>query len=172
MSLAAAHRLHTVERKTNAGCIDADALKSGMRILFIDDEPQHVSPIADIIHEALGIEVNVVGSVEEAVELLHQHHYPLVVTDIFIPLGDNPRNALGPRARRYEENLRHLGGLVLLDELDRVEPAPRILAHTACTDFELLEILGERVHERVPKPAPVDVLLRAVIAALDLPVPQ
>ena len=143
-----------------------------MRILFIDDEPEHVSLIAEIIHDALGLEVTVTGSVEAAVECLHQKSYELVVTDIFIPLGENPRRALGPRARRYEENLVHLGGLVLLDELDRVEPAPRILAHTACTDFELLEILGERVHARVPKPAPADVLLRAVMDALDLPTPQ
>lgn len=144
-----------------------------MRILFIDDEPEHVALIAEIIHDALGADVAVAGSVEEAVSLLHgDSDYTLVVTDIFIPLGDNPRSALGPRARRYEENLRHLGGLVLLDELDRVEPPPKILAHTACTDFELLEILGERVHARVPKPAPADVLLRAVIEALDLPTPQ
>jgi hypothetical protein len=65
----------------------------------------------------------------------------------------------------------HLGGLVLLDELDRVEPAPRVLAHTACTDYALLEVLGDRVTAQVPKPAPVDVLLRAVMEALDLPVP-
>jgi hypothetical protein len=62
--------------------------------------------------------------------------------------------------------------VVLLDELDRVNPAPKILAHTACTDFALLEVLGERVTARVPKPAPVDVLLRAVLEALDLPTPQ
>lgn len=145
---------------------------AAMRILFIDDEPEHVSLIAEIIHDALGADVSVAGSVEQAVGLLHSDDYTLVVTDIFIPLGDNPRGNLGPRARRYEENLQHLGGLVLLDELDRVEPAPRILAHTACTDFELLEILGERVYARVPKPAPADVLLRAVIEALDLPTPQ
>jgi len=143
-----------------------------MQILFIDDEPEHVSLIAEIIHDALGADVVVAGSVQDAVSALHEKEFSLVVTDIFIPLGDNPREALGPRARRYQENLQHLGGLVLLDELDRVEPAPKILAHTACTDFELLEILGERVHARVPKPAPVDVLLRAVIEALDLPTPQ
>ncbi|MFT4979986.1 MAG: CheY-like chemotaxis protein [Myxococcota bacterium] len=149
-----------------------EALCNQMRILFIDDEPEHVTLISEIIHDALGIEVEVVGSVEAAVALLHERPFTLVVTDIFIPLGDNPRQSLGPRARRYEENLAHLGGLVLLDELDRVEPPPIVLAHTACTDFELLEILGERVHARVPKPAPVDVLLKAVMDALDLPSPQ
>ena len=78
---------------------------------------------------------------------------------------------LGPRARRYEQDLEHLGGLVLLDELQRLTPCPTVLAHTACVDFELLELMKEVVSQRVPKPAPVDVLLRAVLEALKLPVP-
>ena len=142
-----------------------------MRILFVDDDPEHVALVSRTIADALGAEVFVVESVEEAVAALHEKPFELVVTDIFIPLGQKPRSALGPRARRYAENLIHLGGLVLLDELDRVEPAPRVLAHTACTDYALLEVLGDRVTAQVPKPAPVDVLLRAVMEALDLPVP-
>ena len=70
-------------------------------------------------------------------------------------------------ADRISEEIGHR-----LDELDRVVPQPKVLAHTACTDMALVEILGSCVHARVPKPAPVDVLLRAVIDALDLPVPQ
>lgn len=140
-------------------------------MLFIDDEPHHVETVAHTLSDALDIEVMVARSVEEAIDLLKDRPADLVVTDIFIPLGDKPRTSLGPRARRYAENLKHLGGLVLLDELDRLEPAPVILAHTACTDFALLEILGERVCDRVPKPAPVDVLLRAVLRGLGLPAP-
>lgn len=142
-----------------------------MRILFVDDDPEHVEVVSRVVADALDAEVTLSSSVEEAVAALHARPYDLVVTDIFIPLGETPRQALGPRARRYEQTLQHLGGLILLDELDRLEPAPRVLAHTACTDFELIEILGERVEARVPKPAPVDVLLRAVLEALDLPVP-
>lgn len=143
-----------------------------MRILFVDDDPEHVEVVSRVIADALDADVALACSVEEAVAILHDHAYDLVVTDIFIPLGHKPRQALGPRARRYEETLQHLGGLILLDELDRIDPAPRVLAHTACTDFELIEILGERVEARVPKPAPVDVLLRAVLEALDLPSPS
>jgi CheY-like chemotaxis protein len=142
-----------------------------MRILFVDDDPDEVALVARTIREALGIEVEVATSVEAAVEALHARTFDLVVTDIFIPLGTRTRAAMGPRARRYEETVQHLGGLVLLDELDRVEPTPRILAHTACTDHALIAVLGDRVWARVPKPAPVDVLLRATIEALDLPVP-
>ena len=119
----------------------------------------------------LDAQVDQVDSVEAAVSVLHEHTYDLVITDIFIPLGDQAREVMGPRARRYAETLRHLGGLVLLDELDRVEPAPAVLAFTACTDFELLQVLGERVNAKVPKPAPAEVMLRACLEALGLPVP-
>ena len=143
-----------------------------MRILFVDDDPEHVDVVQRTVSEALGAEVVVVASVEEAVQVLHSAPFDLVVTDIFIPLGPQPRDAMGPRSRRYADTVQHLGGLVLLDELDRVVPQPKVLAHTACTDLALIEILGSCVHARVPKPAPVDVLLGAVIEALDLPVPQ
>jgi DNA-binding NarL/FixJ family response regulator len=99
------------------------------------------------------------------VQALHAEPTDIVITDIFIPLGVRPRELLGPRARRYAENLVHLGGLLLLDELDRVDPPPKVLAYTACTDFELLQVLGDRVTARVPKPCPADVLLQAVMDA-------
>jgi CheY-like chemotaxis protein len=40
-------------------------------ILFVDDEPENVIPIADVLREALALPVVVVPSVEEAVALLH-----------------------------------------------------------------------------------------------------
>ena len=143
-----------------------------MRILFVDDEPGHVDVVQRTVSEALDAQVVVADSVEAAVRALHEAPFDLVVTDIFIPLGSKPRDAMGPRSRRYEETVQHLGGLMLLDELDRVNPRPKVLAHTACTDMALIEILGDCVASRVPKPAPVDVLLRAVLEALDLPAPQ
>lgn len=137
-----------------------------MRLLFIDDDPENVEGVAATLREALDAEVLVVTSVEEAVKALHAAPIDIVVTDVFIPLGASPRDVLGPRARRYAEQLDHLGGLVLLDELDRVDPAPIVLAHTACIDPVLVELLGERVHARVRKPAPFEVLLEAVLEAI------
>jgi CheY-like chemotaxis protein len=142
-----------------------------MRILFIDDDPEHVAFTSRVIAEVLGAEVIVVDTVEAAVEVLQGAPIDLVVTDIFIPLGEGLRDTLGPRARRYQDTVQHLGGLVLLDEIDRIEPPPKVLAHTACTDYALIGVLGARVTGRVPKPAPAEVLLRAVLEALDLPVP-
>ena len=90
-----------------------------MRLLFVDDDPEHVQTVSEVIRDALDMQVDLVTSVEDAVVRLHSHVYDLVVMDIFIPLGNQPRQALGPRARRYEETVQHLGGLVLLDELER-----------------------------------------------------
>lgn len=137
-----------------------------MRILFCDDDPENVEFVARTLKEALDAEVLVTTTVEEAVGALHAARYDLVVADLFIPLGKGPGGALGPRARRYAEQVDHLGGLVLLDELDRVPDPPILLAHTACTDPILIELLGERVAARVRKPAPAEVLLQAVLQAL------
>ncbi|MDP2315441.1 MAG: hypothetical protein Q8P41_21265 [Pseudomonadota bacterium] len=142
-----------------------------MRLLFVDDDPENVEIVARILRDALGAVVEVVTTVEEAVAALHDATpgaapIDLVVTDLFIPLGHEHGGALGPRARRYAEQLEHLGGLVLLDELDRVDPVPLLLAHTACSDPILIKLLGERVVARVPKPAPTEVLLDAVLRAL------
>jgi CheY-like chemotaxis protein len=137
-----------------------------MRILVVDDEPELLEPSIQLLRVALEAEVEVVSSVDEAVQALHNAATDVVIADIFLPLGERPRELLGPRSRRYAENLVHLGGLVLLDEIDRVEPAPKVLAHTACTDFALLEVLGDRVTARVPKPCPADVLLQAVMDAV------
>ena len=78
-----------------------------------------------------------------AVEHLHENNYDAVVMDLFIPLGDHPHRVLGPRARRYQEQVEHLGGLVLLEELDRLpeDARPIVISHTACTDHVLLEIV-------------------------------
>ena len=143
-----------------------------MRILFVDDEREHVETVSKVIEEALDADVQIVHTVRDAVAELHRSPCDLVVMDIFIPMGQAAVDILGPRARRYEQDLEHLGGLVLLDELQRLGVRPTVLAHTACTDFELLELMKEVVEDRVPKPAPVDVLLRSVLQALRLPVPQ
>ena len=142
-----------------------------MRVLFLEDEPECVDTVRRLVAEVLDAEVLVATTVEAAVELLHADPIDLLVADLFLPLGARPGGALGPRARRYAQDLAHLGGLVLLDELDRVQPQPKLLIHTACTDHALLEMLDGLAHARVPKPAPVDVLLRAVLEVLGFPVP-
>lgn len=136
-------------------------------ILFVDDEPENIRLAAEILEEALELPVVVVDTVERAVELLHDRRWRAVVMDLFIPLGDHPERVLGPRASKYQKDVEHLGGLVLLEELERLRDPPLVLSHTACTDHALVELFGDRVHRRIPKPAPLDTLLSNVRDALE-----
>lgn len=135
-------------------------------ILFVDDEVDNVSLAAEILQEALDMRVRVVDSVEGAVEALHRKEWRAVIMDLFIPLGNHPHRILGPRASRYQDDVEHLGGLVLLEEIDRLDDRPIVISHTACTDHVLLELFGDRVARRIPKPAPLDTLLQNVMEVL------
>ena len=135
-------------------------------ILFIDDEPHNISAVVEILRELNEHTLFICTTVKDALITIEEQQIDLVVTDIFIPMGSNIRELLGPRSRKYEDNLKHLGGLVILDELEKRNPIPIILAHTACTDFALLDVLGSHIGVRIPKPAPVDVLLKAILDAL------
>lgn len=135
-------------------------------LLIVDDEPESVEVVAGILADAFGLEVVVADSVERAVELLHDRPWRAVVMDLFIPLGDHPERVLGPRARRYQEHVDHLGGLVLLEEIERLAQPPLVISHTACTDHALHELFGDRVRLRIPKPAPVETVLTGVMDAL------
>jgi len=135
-------------------------------LLFVDDEPDNVRLLAEILEESLGLPVEVVDSVELAVERLLDRPWRAVVMDLFIPLGDHADRVLGPRAKRYQDDVEHLGGLVLLEEIDRLADRPIVLSHTACTDHVLLELFGDRVARRIPKPSPLDTVLSNVMEAL------
>lgn len=132
-------------------------------VLFVDDELDNVGLIAEILGEALEMPVFVEETVEGAVRRLHATELTAVVMDLFIPLGDHPHRVLGPRARKFQDQVDHLGGLILLEEIDRLARRPIVMSHTACTDHVLLELFGDRVARRIPKPAPLDMLLRNVI---------
>ncbi len=132
-------------------------------ILFVDDDPENVEAVAAILKSALDIPVLVVDSVEAAVEALHTARWRIVVMDLFVPLGDHPHRVLGPRATRYQDQVEHLGGLVLLEEIERLRQPPKVIAHTACTDHVLLDLFKDRVVLRIPKPAPVDTVLSQVV---------
>lgn len=135
-------------------------------VLFVDDEPENIGILVDILSDALDERVDAAHTVHDAVQALLAHDYRLVVMDVFIPLGDHEQRDLGPRAASVQQHAEHLGGLALLEEIDRLDPRPQVLAHTACTDRILLDIFKDRVLHRIPKPAPVDTVLRDVMDVL------
>ncbi len=144
-------------------------MKAG--VLFVDDEPDNVATAVSVLQGSLGVPVEAVETVEAAVALLVARPWAVVVMDLFIPLGDHPQRVLGARAVRFQEHVQHLGGLILLEEIARLpEPRPVVVSHTACTDHVLLDLFGDQVLRRIPKPAPLDTLLHnlaEVMAALE-----
>ena len=98
-----------VPNALSAATFNRVGYRTVMRILFVDDEPTHVDVVRRTLEDSLDADVVVADSVEAAVRLLHQSTFDLVVTDIFIPMGSRPREAIGPRSRRYEETVQHLG---------------------------------------------------------------
>jgi len=145
-----------------------------MRILILDDEHDEslaISLLTGTLKDALDFEVLVAATVPEALEVLEAGGIDLVITDVFLPINSKDHASLGRRARMFEEHFAHLGGLVLMDEIERLPNAPKVLVHTACTDAPLIEILDGLGHERIRKPAMPDVLLGATLNALGLPTP-
>jgi DNA-binding NtrC family response regulator len=138
------------------------------KLLFVDDEPSNVNWAIDVLKLSIPeLFIDLTETVEDTLLLLSDNDYDLVVMDIFIPMGSTAIQTLGPRVRKYQENMRHLGGLAILDYIEKMKNKPRVLAHTACTDFALIEILGDLVYDRIPKPTSVDILVNEIRNALD-----
>ena len=132
-------------------------------LLFIDDEPYNLELAIEILNEVVeDCSIVVKETAHDSIQWLSDHTPDLIIMDIFLPLGQNIQETLGPRAKEYAEHLRHLGGIAILDFLEKYPNPPKVLTHTACTDFALLEILGDIVYDRIPKPASVEVLLEAI----------
>ena len=137
------------------------------QLLFIDDEPHHLSMLMDILPEIIpDCSTHITENAKTSIEWLSSNHPTLIIMDIFLPLGTKTPDRLGTRSHQFEENLRHLGGLAILDFIEKMTPRPMVLTHTACTDFSLLEILGDVVHERIPKPASFEMMLEIIQRSL------
>ena len=134
------------------------------KILFIDDEPHNFTFVLEILREMDHLQIFSAQDVRTALQIINEEdQLDIVITDVFIPTGGDLRQLIGPRARKYEESVQHLGGLIILDALELLHPIPKIITHIACTDFELLEVLGEHVSLRLPKPCSSDVLLNGIL---------
>ena len=143
-------------------------------VLFVEDEPHLIADTVEVLREVYPNTLfRTTVTVEEAVRTLLDIEITLIVMDIFIPMQSTSWQSaaavMGPRAERYRANIRHLGGLALLDELDRLNYQGKILLHTSCTDYELLQSiqssdsqLSGQICGKLPKPAPMDVLLSAL----------
>ena len=138
-------------------------------ILFIDDSPEKYN-VAFSILQATNSNVNIYlsSNVRSTVRLMCDVEFDLVVLDVFIPIGEGAEDTLGNRAKMYRGEYQHLGGLELIDFLNKMENKPQVLMHTACFDYDIISLFSEIVDDRIPKPASIDVLIKAITGALNL----
>ena len=138
-------------------------------ILFIDDSPE-IYNVAFSILQATQNDMNVYlsSNVRSTIRLLCDVKFDLIILDVYIPIGEGAEDTLGSRAKMYEGEFQHLGGLELIDFLDKMENRPKVLMHTACFDYDIISMFNPIVDDRIPKPASIDVFIKAVIEALNL----
>ena len=85
-----------------------------------------------------GIQIFSAQDVRTALQIINdEEDLDIVITDIFIPTGGDLRQLIGPRARKYEETLQHLGGLIILDALELLHPIPKIITHASLHRFRI-----------------------------------
>ena len=138
-------------------------------ILFIDDSPEKYNVAFSILQATTsGMNIYLSSNVRSTIRLLCDVKFDLVILDVFIPIGEGAEDTIGSRAKMYQGEHQHLGGLELVDFLNKMENKPQVLMHTACFDYDIISLFSEVVDDRVPKPAPIDVFIKSIIEALNL----
>ncbi len=138
-------------------------------ILLIDDTPEKYNTAFGILQATQdNINIYLSSNVRSTIRLMCDVDFDLVILDVFIPIGEGAEDTLGARAKMYEGEYQHLGGLELIDFLNKLEDKPTVLMHTACFDFNIVSMFSEVVDDRLPKPAPVDVFINTIVRALNL----
>ena len=138
-------------------------------ILFIDDSPEMYNIAFSVLQSTFGnINIYLSSSVRSTVRLLCDIEFDIVIMDVFIPIGDGAEDTLGSRAKIYEGEYQHLGGLELVDFLQKMKKKPTVLLHTACYDYNIVSLFSEVVDDRIRKPAPLEVFIDAVMGALNI----
>lgn len=109
------------------------------RVLVVDDEPS-IRILVTRALEKRGFEVDSATDGVQALQMLSEREYDLLVLDLMMP---------------------RLGGLGVLEQLPENDAAPRILIMTAASPSVLYQIPSERVHGIITKPFDLNSLIRS-----------
>jgi two-component system response regulator VanR len=116
------------------------------RVLVVDDD----ADIRGLLLTALKMKSLVVDTATdgaEAIELLHQHSYGVVILDLFMPVTD---------------------GFAVLDMLERESIQPVVLVVTGADQRTIERLDARRIHGVVKKPFDVEELATIVTACADV----
>lgn len=133
------------------------------RILFVDDEDWSVTPYFPKLQDN-EIEVDLARDGDQALEMLRQKKYDLIVLDIMLPPGNNIGRRVEPRK----------AGAILLEmirhnEISNMMTAPEVpvVVLTAVTDQKLSDKIKQLdVSEIFQKPAAFEEVTEKLLALL------
>jgi len=133
------------------------------RILFVDDEDLSVEPYFSKLRDH-GVEVDLARDCDQAIKLMQERQYDLMVLDIMMPPGE----IIGPHVEPRKS------GEVFLQRLRRNEipnlKTPTdvpVIVLTAVTDQKLPETMKElEVKEVFQKPAAFDLVTDCILATV------
>lgn len=117
------------------------------RILVIDNDPQ----VREVMESALaphGLTVHAAGDIDEALGLLRENSYAVVLLDVLMPRVDS--------------------GLFESLEPGPMQPPPVVLAISAADESVIGELDGRRVHAVVRKPFDANDLASLVLACSEI----
>jgi response regulator RpfG family c-di-GMP phosphodiesterase len=117
-----------------------------MKILLVDDNPSIVESLFQVLNEE-GYQVVTAGDGLEALKILHQHNFDLVLTDLNMP---------------------RLNGMDLVSEIRKMRNAPLVIIITAYATMETaIYSVKLGVYDYLLKPFNMDQVLHAVSRALE-----
>ncbi len=134
------------------------------RVLFVDDEDWSVDAYFPMLRDH-GLEVDLAMDGDQAIDLLRENSYDLIVLDIMLPPGEQIGDKIEPR-KAGEVLLRKLRR----NEIARIQTSPKVpvMIVTAVTDHKLTETMKElQAQEVFQKPVlPLDLVPQRILALL------
>jgi len=113
-----------------------------VRILFVDDEPNLVITMPHILRQH-GYQVTVSGSVPEAISLIGNEHFDVLISDLYIGEQDD--------------------GISVISAMRRTQPNCLVLILTGYPGFDsAVEAMRNKVDEYLIKPVPLPTLVELI----------
>ena len=124
-----------------------------IRILWLDDQPRGIKHLVDSITVRLPVDVNVelAQTIEDAVALIWEHNYDLVITDMLLPLYE-----AASMDKKYPRSI--------VEILEECEHAP----HNGIAIVKILRSSSYTKHHNLMRPTPIIVLTVAINLPVEL----
>lgn len=115
---------------------------SGKTALLIVDDEDHIRNLLAYVGERAGFEVEVARDGVEALEILAEREFPIVIVDLMMP---------------------RLSGYELVQQLSTITPRPCVIVATALTNGDVASLDDSMVRRVIRKPFDIHAVADALI---------